>query len=84
MLSFLGSTAILIAAATSPSAAQNASAQQPARVTARVLAATPAQRGPDRQAVNVGPSAAERAGDGIRQQQQLHVLMPVLSGDGGG
>jgi hypothetical protein len=84
MLSFLGSTAILIAAATSPSAPQDAGAQQPARVTARVLAAAPSQRLPNQQAVNVAPSAAAAGDRALRQQRELHVLMPALSGDGGG
>jgi hypothetical protein len=84
MLAFLGSTAILISAATSPSAPQNVSAPQPARVTARVVVPAPAQRGPDRQAVGAAPSAAAAGGRALRQQRELHVLMPALSGDGGG
>ena len=84
MLPFLGSTAILIAAATSPSAPQSASALQPARVTARVLVPAPSQRGPDQQSVSVAPSAAAASDGALRQQRELHVLMPVVSGDGGG
>ena len=85
MLPFFGSMAIVIAAATTPSATETTGTVQPAPVTAPIVAA-PASRHHrnDQQAISVERSAASDADEAIRQQLQLRVLMPALSGDGGG
>ena len=85
MLPFFGSMAIVIAAATTSSATETTGVVQPAPVTAPIVAA-PASRGHrnDQQAISVQRSAASEADKAIRQQQQLRVLAPALTGDGGG
>ena len=85
MFPFLGSTAIVIASATSFSAPATAGIAQPAPVVAPVVAAAPAGRQrSDQQSVSLERSAASGAAEAIERQQQLHVLMPALTGDGGG
>ena len=84
MLPFFGTTAIVIAALTSPSAPAPADAVQAAPATAPVVAAAPSRRHRHQQAVTVERSTQSSDDDAIQQQWQMRVLMPALTGDGGG
>jgi hypothetical protein len=85
MIPFFGTTAIVIAALTAPSAPASTDAVQAAPVTAPVVASVPSRRrGRHQQAVTMqqpGPSSDQEA---IEEQIRMRVLMPALSGDGGG
>jgi len=77
--------AIVIAAATSPSAPATTDAVQPASVSTPVVAAAPSRRqGYDQQSFSVQRSAESAADEAIQQQLAWRVLMPALAGDGGG
>jgi hypothetical protein len=81
---FLGSMAIVIAAATPSAPADNVSVQA-APPTATVLAAAPSPAGRSyQQAIAVQRSAEPAANEAIRRQIEFRVLTPALSGDGGG
>jgi hypothetical protein len=85
MLPFFGSMAIVIAAATSPSVPEAAGTVQAAPAPAPLVAAAPSR--PlrfDQQTVSVVRSDTSAADRAIQQQTQLRVLMPALTGDGGG
>jgi hypothetical protein len=86
MLAFLGSAAILFAALTPASAPATPEGVHVASVTVPVAAAAaPFRRGRhQQQAVNVRPSAPSSDDEAIEEQMRMRVLMPALSGDGGG
>jgi hypothetical protein len=84
LLPFFGTTAIVIAALTAPSAPASSDVAQAAPARVPVVAAAPSRRrGHPAQGVNVQPAGSSDQ-DAIEQQMQLRVLMPALSGDGGG
>lgn len=84
MLPFFGTTAIVIAALTAPSAPSSSSVAQAAPATVPVVAAAPSRRRRHQaEGVTVRPAAASDQ-DAIDQQMQMRVLMPPASGDGGG
>jgi hypothetical protein len=87
MLAFFGTTAIVIAALTAPTAPVSPDAvlaASAAPVAAATAAAPPKHRGRQQQAITVDRPAPPTDEQVIRQQLELRVLMPPLSGDGGG
>jgi hypothetical protein len=85
MLPFFGTTAIVIAALTAPSAPASTDAAQAAPVQVPVVAAAPSRRRRHQADAVAGRPAGQTFDDAaIEQHMQLRVLMPALSGDGGG
>jgi len=85
VLPFLGSVAIVFAALAPVSAPASPESVQAAPVTVPVAAAAPSRRRRHHQeAVNVRPSAPSSDDQAIEEQMRMRVLMPALSGDGGG
>ena len=84
MLPFFGTTAIVIAALTAPAQGASPDPAQAAPARPPVVAAAPSRRRKhNEEAVSVRPASSSDQ-DAIEQQMQLRVLMPALSGDGGG
>jgi hypothetical protein len=78
----IGSAALALAATVTPGAAPGTETVQPA-VPAPVRAAAPRrQRRQDRIAMSTSAPSSDDAA--IQSQIELHVLMPALTGDGGG
>jgi parvulin-like peptidyl-prolyl isomerase len=91
MLPFFGTTAIVIAtfaAPTAPASSDAVRAAQPAAAvttTTTTAAADASKRGArQQQAISTGRPAQPTDEQVIRQQLELRVIMPPLSGDGGG
>jgi hypothetical protein len=98
MLPFFGTTAIVIAtfaAPTAPASSDAVRAAQPAAAVtttttatttaAAAAAADASKRGArQQQAISTGRPAQPTDEQVIRQQLELRVIMPPLSGDGGG
>jgi len=89
MLPFFGTTAIVIATLAAPAAPASTAAPDtvraaPAPIAAAVAAAPSRRRARQQQAVSGGRPAHPMDQEVIRQQLELRVLMPPLSGDGGG
>jgi hypothetical protein len=85
MLPFFGSVAITIAALTSTPTPAGPAVAQAAPVTAPVTAAAPSRRGRhSRQAATVQSSTPDSDAAALEEQNRMRVLMPALSGDGGG
>jgi hypothetical protein len=89
MLPFFGTTAIVIAtlaapAAPAPSASPDAVRAAPAAAV-RITAAAPSRpRGGPQHAISIERPRPPTDEEAIRTQMELRVLMPPLSGDGGG
>ena len=85
MLPFIGSAAIVIAALTSTPTPTAPAAAQAATVAAPVTVATPSRRRRHNQQAGVAQPGAPSSDDqAIEEQMRMRVLMPALSGDGGG
>ena len=85
MLPFFGSAAIVIAALTSSATAAASVVAQAAPVAAPATATTPSQqRRHGRQTAVAQTSVPDSDAQAIEDQNRLRVLMPALSGDGGG
>jgi hypothetical protein len=84
LLPFFGTTAIVIAALTAPSAPPSSDVAEAAPARVPVVAAAPARRRRHQaEGVTVRPAGPSDQ-DAIEQQMQMRVLMPAASGDGGG
>jgi hypothetical protein len=84
LLPFFGTTAIVIAALTAPFAPVSTDVAQAAPVQVPVVAAAPSRRRRHQADAVAGRPAGQTFDDAIEQQMHLRVLMPALSGDGGG
>jgi hypothetical protein len=89
MLPFFGTTAIVIAtlaapAAPAPSASPDAVRAAPAAAATITAAAPSRRRGRPQQAISIERPAPPTEEEAIRKQMELRVLIPALSGDGGG
>lgn len=85
MLGFFGSAAIAIAALTSTPTSTAPAVAQAAPVAAPVVAANPSRRRRHGQQAGVAQAGAPSSDDrAIEEQTRMRVLMPALSGDGGG
>ncbi|MDB5094244.1 MAG: hypothetical protein JWO85_2345 [Candidatus Eremiobacteraeota bacterium] len=88
MLPFFGTTAILIATLAGPPALDSSDAvraPQPAASVTTAASADAAKGAPrQQQAISTNRPAPPTEEQVIRQQLEFRVLMPPLSGDGGG
>lgn len=84
MVPFFGTAAMVIATVTAPTAAASTDATHAAPAPVPVVAAAQARR---RRHLNEGVSVRPGTSSddqAIEQQMQMRVLLPPLSGDGGG
>jgi len=89
MLPFFGTTAIVIATlagpvAPAPSPSPDAVRAAPAAAAVTTAAAPSRRRTSPQQAISVQRPASPTDEEVIRRQLELRVIMPPLSGDGGG
>jgi hypothetical protein len=87
MLPFFGTTAIVIATLTGPAPSDPSDAvraAQPAAAVTSAAADAPKRRVRQQEAISTNRPTPPTDEQVIRQQLELRVLMPPLSGDGGG